>query len=133
MRPANDIVAVLCATVLAAQPPGDPLVRLAREGWQAARWAAKSGGSADSLAPAARVLSELDQAIPESPWPLQGTYARSLVAAAMAAAQDERAAMEVHLVHARDLSARLATSQYPAEWPMTFDEAAGELWFEVNE
>jgi tetratricopeptide (TPR) repeat protein len=64
---------------------------------------------------------------------LQGTYARSLVAAAMAAAQDERAEMELHLTHARDLSARLETSAYPAAWPRPFDEAAGDLWLEVEE
>lgn len=127
------LAAMCCSVVLAAQPREDPIVRLATEGWNAARMAAPRGGSAESLAPASRALVELDKAIEQSRWRLQGTYARSLVAAAMAAAQDERAEMEVHLTHARDLAARLETSAYPAEWPMPFDEAAGELWLEVDD
>jgi tetratricopeptide (TPR) repeat protein len=39
----------------------------------------------------------------------------------------------VHLTHAGDLSARLETSAYPALWPKPFDEAAGELWLEVEQ
>lgn len=127
---------IACGVVslsLAAQPELDDIARLARVGWDAARAAAKGGGSAESLAPANRVLAQLDKIIETTRWPLQGTYARSLVAAAVAAAQEERAEMEVHLTHARDLSARLGTSAYPAEWPMRFDEAAGELWLEVDE
>jgi tetratricopeptide (TPR) repeat protein len=125
--------AVLWSTAVAAQPESDAIVRLARSGWEAARLAARSGGSAEDLAPAAKLLAELDTVVSESRWRLQGIYARSLVAAAMAAAQDERGELEVHLTHARDLSARLETSAYPAEWPMPIDEAAGELWLEVEE
>jgi len=109
------------------------MVQLAKTGWEAARRAATTGGAAPSLAPAVQALAQLDKALEGSRWVLQGTYARSLVAAAIAAAQDERGEMEVHLTHARDLSARLETSAYPAEWPLPVDEAAGELWLEVDE
>lgn len=128
------IVAAMCCSVpLAAQPRDDAIARLATEGWNAARMAASRGGSADSLVPAARALADLDKATERSRWRLQGTYARSMVAAAMAAAQDERAEMEVHLTHARDISLRLETSAFPAQWPMPFHEAAGELWLEVDD
>jgi tetratricopeptide (TPR) repeat protein len=127
-----------CATVamttwLIAQPDGDPIVQHARAGWKAARAAANSGGSPESLAPAAQALAELDKAIESSRWRLQGEYARSLVAAAIAAAQDERAEVEVRLIHAEELAERLESSAYPAEVPEGIDEAAGELWLEVDE
>jgi hypothetical protein len=50
----------------------------------------------------------------------------------MAAAQDENAEMDLHLLHARSLAERLATSAYPAQWPCEIDEAEGELWLEVH-
>jgi hypothetical protein len=126
------LAVVLSMGAVSAQPDGDAIVSLAVAGWQAARAAAQSGGTTESLAPAARLLAELDKQVAMSRWPLQGAYARSLVAAAMAAAQEERAELAVHLEHARDLSARLETSTYPAMWPKPFDEAAGELWLEVE-
>lgn len=125
--------AALLPPLTRAQPEGDPIVQLSREGWQAARAAAPLGGSPEALARAARTLAELDKAIEASRWRLQGTYARSLVAAAMAASQDERGEMDLHLTHARELSERLETSAYPARWPLPFDRAAGELWFEVDD
>lgn len=124
---------VLGTAPAVVQPEGDPIVKPALVGWEAARLAARNGGSPEALAPAAKALAELDAAIEISRWRLQGSYARALVAAAMAAAQDERAELEVHLTHARDLSDRLDTSAYPAELPKRFDEAAGELWYEVEE
>jgi tetratricopeptide (TPR) repeat protein len=133
MRRVAIAAAVVWSASVAAQPASDAIVQLAQSGWDAARTAAGRGGSAADLVPAVRLLAELDAMVAESRWPLQGSYARSLVAAAIAAAQDERGEMEVHLTHARDLSARLESSAYPAEWPMPIDEAAGELWFEVDE
>lgn len=127
------LFAALLPAVCLAQPEDDPIVQLSREGWKAARAAAPLGGSAEALAPAARTLAELDQAVERSRWRLQGIYARSLVAAAMAASQDERGEMQLHLTHAQELSERLETSAYPAVWPLPFHRAAGELWFEVDD
>ena len=50
----------------------------------------------------------------------------------MAAAQDERGEMELHLTQARDLSDRLELVKQPAVWPLAIDEAEGELWLEVD-
>lgn len=124
-------VLLLCAT-LVVQPSPSNFVRLAMSGWNAARAAALKGGSPESLAPAARALAELDTLAAGSVWRLQGEYAHALIAAAMAAAQEERAEVGLHLTHARDLSKRLETSKTPATWPLPIDEAEGELWLEVD-
>ncbi len=124
---------LLLVAVVVMQDDTRAIERLARDGWQHARAAAPAGGKPESIAPAAKALAELDKLIPASKWPLQATYARSLVAAAIAAAQDERAEMSLHLAHARDLAERLETSSLPAEWPLPIDEAEGELRLEVDE
>jgi hypothetical protein len=118
---------------LVTQSDTRAIEQLARDGWQQARAAASAAGTPEALAPATQTLAMLDKLTATSKWPLQIAYARSLVAAAMAAAQDERAEMSLHLVHARDLSSRLETSIHPAEWPLPIDEAEGDLRFEVHE
>jgi hypothetical protein len=127
MRAAAFVVAVLTA----AQPPAT-LATLAVDGWTAARSAAAEGGSAQSLARARSLLTQLDALVTGTPWRLQGEYAHALIAAAMAASQDENAEMDLYLTHARALSERLQTSSYPAQWPVPIDEAEGELWLEVD-
>jgi hypothetical protein len=127
------MIILLALAILLQQDDARAIERLARDGWQHARAAAPAGGTAESVAPAARAVAELDKLITSSKWPLQATYARSLVAAAIAAAQDERAEMSLHLRHAREISERLSTSALPAMWPFPIDEAEGELRFEVDE
>jgi hypothetical protein len=107
-------------------------VRLAHDGWRSARAAAPYGGAPPYLAEATRILAEIDKMTVGTIWHVHGAYAHSLIAAAMAAAQDENAEMDLHLVHARSLADRLTTSAYPAQWPCEIDEAEGELWLEVN-
>ena len=123
---------VVMLTAVAAQPPPGDLVKLAREGWRSARAAAQFGGAPPHLAEAAGILTAIDTMTMGTVWHLHGAYAHSLIAAAMAAAQDENAEMDVHLVHARSLADRLTTSAYPAQWPCEIDEAEGELWLEVD-
>ena len=115
-----------------AQLQPDEVERLAKEGWTAARAAAVKGGSPDSLAPARRAVAELEKPLSGTALRLQREYARSLISAAMAAAQDERGEMELHLTQARDLSDRLELVKQPAVWPLAIDEAEGELWLEVD-
>jgi hypothetical protein len=127
MRAAAFLIGVLTA----AQPPA-MLATLAVDGWTAARSAAAQGGSPDSLARAKSLVTQLDALVSGTPWRLQGDYAHALIAAAMAASQDENAEMDLQLTHARSLSERLQGSTYPAQWPLPIDEAEGELWFEVD-
>ena len=123
--------AMLLLAVVVAQPPAT-LATLANEAWKVARAAAAEGGSPSSLARARSLLAEIDALTATTPWRLQGEYAHALVAAAMAASQDENAEMDLQLTHARALSERLQTSTYPAKVPLTIDEAEGELYLEVD-
>lgn len=113
---------------LAGQSSPDVLVALARDGWAKARAAAPHGGSPESVAPARRDIADIEKLTEGTLWHLQGEYARTLIAAAIAAAQNEHAELELQLAHARSLSERLTTSTYPARWPLTIDEAEGELY-----
>jgi tetratricopeptide (TPR) repeat protein len=63
---------------------------------------------------------------------MDAEYADVAVRAAVAAAQDERAEMELLLTHARDLAERLAARGRRATWPRPFNLLAGELWLEVD-
>jgi hypothetical protein len=122
---------LVLAVTLAAQSRPDVLVALARDGWAAARAATRAGGSPESLAPARRDLAEIEKLTQGTVWQLQGEYARALIAAAMAAAQNEHGELDLQLSHARSLSERLATSAYPARWPVAIDDAEGELYLAV--
>ncbi len=122
---------LIVAVLTAAQPPAT-LATLAVDGWMAARSAAAEGGSPQSLARARSLLTQLDALVTGTPWRLQGEYAHALIAAAMAASQNENAEMDLHLTHAHALSDRLETSAYPAVWPVGIDEAEGELFLEVD-
>ena len=122
------MIAFLLVVTLAGQARPEVLIALARDGWAAARAAAQHGGSPESLAPARRNVEEIEKLTKGTVWHLQGEYARTLIAAAIATAQNEHAELELQLVHARDISERLTTSSYPARWPLTIDEAEGELY-----
>jgi hypothetical protein len=128
----NVVIAVVVAVAIGAQPRPDDLVGLARDGWRSARAAAQYGGAPPHLAEAIRILAAIDKMTVGTVWHVHGAYAHSLIAAAMAAAQDENAEMDLHLLHARSLADQLTTSAYPAQWPCEIDEAEGELWLEVH-
>jgi hypothetical protein len=125
------VIALALTIALAAQARPEVLIALARDGWTAARAAAAHGGSPESLAPVRKTLVEIETVTKGTLWHLQGEYARSLIAAAMAAAQNEHEELDLQLVHARGLAERLATSAYPARWPLAIDEAEGELYLAV--
>jgi hypothetical protein len=125
------VAAVVLILTLAAQARPEVLIALARDGWAAARAATRTGGSVESLAPARRDLAAIDKLTQGTIWHLQGEYARAVIAAAIAAAQNEHAELDLQLAHARAVSQRLTTSAYPARWPVAIDDAEAELFLAV--
>lgn len=107
------------------------LARLALRSWNEARALARIGGDPAQLGPVRTRLDELAR-FASGPLALEAEYARVAVQAAVAAAQDERAELELLLTHARDLSERLGQRERPARWPRPFNLLAGELWLEVD-
>jgi hypothetical protein len=101
--------------------------RIAMQGWIAARELAPKGGAIELLGPVNVRLKELD-AIPGKP----ARYAETVIRAAVSAAQEERDEMELLLTHARGLSSQMELIGESAQWPLPIDEAAGELWLEVD-
>lgn len=122
---------VVLAVTLTAQARPEVLIALARDGWRSARAAAEHGGSPESLAPARRDLAEIEKLTQGTVWHVHGEYARALIAAAIAAAQNEHGELDLQLAHARGLSERLTTSSYPAQWPVVIDDAESELYLAV--
>jgi len=115
----------------ASEAPGCTWLVAARwtvTGWREARAAAPRGGSPESLAGARATLERL-RGIDAGP---AGEYAASAIAAAMAAAQDERPEMGVYLEHARAIALRLEALGRAPVWPLPIDELEGELWLEVD-
>jgi hypothetical protein len=125
------VAVFLLVIALMSQTRPDVLIALARDGWAAARAAAQQGGTVESLAPARRDAAEIEKLTQGTLWHLQGEYARALISAAIAAAQNEHGELDLQLAHARSMSERLATSTYPARWPLAIDEAEGELYLSV--
>ena len=120
---------VLFAVVMVAvgQDMDREIQRVAMEGWVAARAVAAQGGALALLGPVNLRLKSLDG--------LPGTaarYADVAIRAAVSAAQEERDELAVFLAHARDLSATMALTGAPAQWPVPIDELEGELWLEVD-
>jgi tetratricopeptide (TPR) repeat protein len=115
-------------------PGACDFIRLARSsllGWREARGLAAKGGEVALLGPVNQYLGEI-RAITHPSLAIEVEYAEMAVRAAIAAAQDERAEMELLLQQARDLSERLARRQRRAMWPRPFNLLAGDLWFEVD-
>lgn len=112
-----------CATIA--------LARLSLLSWNDARALARIGGDPAHLGPVKTRLEELRR-FASGPLALDAEYASVAVQAAIAAAQDERAELELLLTHARDLAERLALRERPARWPRPFNLLAGELWLEVD-
>lgn len=124
-------MAVLLLLVALLSQPADTLANLARAGWASARAAVRQGGSPESLAPARRAIDEIERTTKGTVLQLQGDYARAVIAAAMAAAQNEHGELDLQLAHARRLSERLKTSSHPARWPLAIDDVEGELYLAV--
>jgi tetratricopeptide (TPR) repeat protein len=122
--------AVLAADAEACTPRRVALLSL--RAWAEARALAAKGGAVELQGPVQRILEDLRALASDNAVALDVEYADTAVRAAIAAAQDERPEMELLLTHARDLSERLQLRGRSAEWPRTFNEAAGELWFEVD-
>ena len=107
------------------------LARASLLGWNEARALARIGGDPAQLGPIKKRLDEFRR-FASGPLALDAEYASVAVQAAVAAAQDERAELELLLTHARDLSERLVLRERPARWPRPFNLLAGELWLEVD-
>ena len=120
---------VLIAVLLTAlgQDVDREVQRVAMEGWTAAREVAAKGGALELLGPVNLRLKSLD-ALPGP----AARYADVAIRAAVSAAQEERDELAVFLAHARDLSATMALTGAPAQWPVPIDELEGELWLEVD-
>jgi tetratricopeptide (TPR) repeat protein len=108
------------------------VAQLALAGWNQARALAAKGGAVDLQGPVRQTLQELATHAADAAIALEVDYAITVITAAIAAAQDERPEMELLLTHARDLSERLLARDRRAQWPLSFNLAAGELWFEVD-
>lgn len=105
---------------------------LSLRAWAEARALASAGGPFERQGAVRRALAALDALASSGELALEAEYAATCIRAALAAAQDERPEMELLLTHARDLSERLLVRKRRALWPRPLNEAAGELWFEVD-
>jgi tetratricopeptide (TPR) repeat protein len=112
------------------------IARLSVMGWFEARTLAAAGGATEKQGPVQAILGQLEmlreRAVRGSPVAIEIEYAQTIIRAAISAAQDERAEMELLLGHARDLVQRLESRSVRALWPRPYNAAAGELWFEVD-
>jgi tetratricopeptide (TPR) repeat protein len=118
---------IIVALLVTVQQDDRAIERAASAGWTSARSLAASGGALDQLGPVNARLKELDG--------LQGDaarYAEIAIRAAVSAAQDEQAELELFLQHARDLANLMELTGNPARWPVPIDELEGELWLEVD-
>jgi len=126
------------SAAVAAQPGCVDLAvaAFAVSGWEEGRRLTRVAGAPEALGPVNALLRRLDglrAAVTPRSLPAQhASYAEALVRAAVAASQDEREEMQVYLAYATDLAAALAPARAAQLWPLTPDEAAGELWLEVD-
>jgi tetratricopeptide (TPR) repeat protein len=95
---------------------------------QAARDAYRSGGDADSIAPVVDTVAALDR----EGLSRRGEVVRTVLLAAVAAAQSERDDMALLLTHATDLERRLLAAGEQGAPGVTAHEAAGDLWLQVH-
>ena len=107
------------------------LARVSLLGYHEARTLAAFGGAADRRGPTRRALEELSK-VRGGSLDLEIEYADTAIRAAIAAAQDERAELELLLSHARDLTERLVSRSRRAIWPRPYNVLAGDLWLEVD-
>ena len=99
-------------------------------GWEAAREAARVGGSPESLAPVREAIAELERLAGGAHGPAE--ISMFVLRAAADAAQDEREEMALFLAHAVDLEREQLDAGQPGAPAITAHEAAGELWLRVR-
>lgn len=96
---------------------------------QTARAAYRSGGDAMTLAPVVAAAAGLERWSDASP---RAAVARSVLLAAIAAAQSERDDVQLLLGHALELERRLFASGEAGAPGITAHEVAGDLWLQVH-
>ena len=99
-------------------------------GWEAAREAARVGGSPEALAPVVEAITALERLAGGAHGPAE--ISMFVLRAAADAAQDEREEMALFLAHAIDLERAQLDAGQPGAPAITAHEAAGELWFRVR-
>jgi hypothetical protein len=99
-------------------------------GWDAARAAARVGGSPESLAPVHLAIARLERLAAGQHGPAE--IAQYVLMAAADAAQDERDEMAIFIAHAVDLERAQLDAGQPGAPGITAHEAAGELWLRVR-
>jgi hypothetical protein len=127
----DDAAAELLREAYAASPACATLgtASWAWHGWMVAARAHAAGGTEESLAPVRAALAVLEKG-DHATGPEAG-YAAAILHAAAAAAQQERAEMQVWLEHAAGLARRRAPGTRP--WPMAPAVAEGELWLMLRD
>ena len=116
--------------LLLVQNPGADVQSVYLRGWEAAREAARVGGSAESLVPVREAIAALERLAGGTHGPAEiATY---VLRAAADAAQDERDEMALFLAQAVDLEHAQLEARQPGAPGITAHEAAGELWLRVR-
>lgn len=121
---------ILLIVFLLAQNSGTDVESVYLRGWDAARAAARVGGSPESLAPVRDAIARLDQMAAGAHGPAE--IAKYVLLAAADAAQEERDEMGLFLEHATTLERTQLMAQQPGAPGLTAHEAAGELWLQVR-
>lgn len=110
-------------------PPAD-IQSVYLRGWEAARAAAREGGSPESLAPVREAIAALEQMAGGAHGPAE--IARYVLLAAADAAQEERDEMAIFIDHAVSLERQQIDLHAPGAPGITAHEAAGDLWLQVR-
>ena len=113
-----------------AQNPVTDVQSVYLRGWEAAREAARVGGSAESLAPVRDAIAALERLARGAHGPAE--IAAYVLRAAADAAQDEREEMALFLAHAIELERVQLEARQPGAPAITAHEAAGDLWLRVR-
>lgn len=116
--------------ILLVQSPAADVQSVYRRGWEAAREAARVGGSPASLEPVRRAIADLERLADGAHGPAE--IASYVLKAAADAAQEERDEMALFLQHAVDLERAQLDARQPGAPGLTAHEAAGELWLQVR-
>ena len=119
----------LLLILLAQNAPPDVQGEYLR-GWEAARLAARVGGSPESLASVDLAIARLERLAGGMHGPAE--IALYVLKAAADAAKDERDEMALFLTHAVDLERAQLDAGQPGAPGITAHEAAGELWLRVR-
>jgi hypothetical protein len=115
---------------LLAQNPGTDVEAVYLRGLEAARAAARVGGSTESLVPVREAIATLDHLAAGTAGPAE--IARYVLLAAADAAQEERDEMALFLEHAVALERAQLDAHRPGAPGVTALEVAGDLWLQVR-